>query len=70
MGDPAVIVIEEAKLLINNSDLPHPSPPLLMCFIHNAINPKLTASYIVDACRASKDSTTELMSLVESWTSL
>ncbi|KAI1165420.1 hypothetical protein F5B18DRAFT_660401 [Nemania serpens] len=52
MGDPAVIVIEEAKLLINNSDLPHPSPPLLMCFIHNAINPKLTASYIVDACRA------------------
>lgn len=68
MGDSAVDVIKEAELLISNANLPHPSPSLLSCFIYNALKPKVTASYIIDACRASNDPTTELMSLVESWT--
>ncbi|KAH7171418.1 hypothetical protein EDB81DRAFT_638357 [Dactylonectria macrodidyma] len=61
--------VQEALALIQNERaLPHPSGPLLECFISEALQPQLAAAYVLHVCRSSGDQKAELFTLVSDWT--
>ena len=62
--------VNEALSLIEGAKLPHPSGPLLSCFIIEALNPRLAAQYVLQICRPGHNQQTCLLQIVSDWSYL
>jgi hypothetical protein len=55
--------VNEALSLIEGTKLPHPSGKLLSSFIIEALNPRLTAQYILQACPSDGTQEADILSI-------
>jgi hypothetical protein len=62
--------VKEAISLIESTKLPHLTDPLLSSFIYEALNPRLAAQYIVQACSSDHTRKDDLLSVASDWSYL
>lgn len=63
--------VGEAVDIVDSANLPHPSPWLLKNFIGQALNPRVSAGYVLSACEPCGDDNelrrSKLLRLVDDW---